>query len=84
MQLPTGCGEQNAALFAPNIYVRNYLVAIGKLTDELKQKTDRFMMTGDVNNNKISISIMVSFRVSKTTKLQASRRFVQCVGTKRF
>ncbi|XP_065826416.1 CD109 antigen-like [Oscarella lobularis] len=46
VQLPTGCGEQNAALFAPNIYVRNYLVAIGKLTDELKQKTDRFMMTG--------------------------------------
>ncbi|XP_065833656.1 CD109 antigen-like [Oscarella lobularis] len=46
VRLPTGCGEQNAASFAPNIYVREYLVAIRKLSNELEHKTDKYMMTG--------------------------------------
>ena len=46
VRLPYGCGEQNAASFAPNIYVRQYLEAINQLTPDLSQKTDKYMMTG--------------------------------------
>ena len=72
VRLPTGCGEQNAASFAPNIYVREYLVAIRKLSNELEHKTDKYMMTGTVHVKTISYctpDIVLSFRLSKRAEL---------------
>ena len=46
VRMPYGCGEQNAASTAPNIFVRQYLDATGQLTLDLKSKTNKYMMTG--------------------------------------
>ena len=43
---PTGCGEQNMVKFAPNIYVMKYLVAVGELTETLKEKLIKHMKSG--------------------------------------
>ncbi|XP_035231579.1 LOW QUALITY PROTEIN: alpha-2-macroglobulin-like [Stegodyphus dumicola] len=37
VKLPVGCGEQNMVLFAPNIFVLDYLSATGKITEDLKE-----------------------------------------------
>lgn len=37
--MPSGCGEQNMLKFVPNIIVRNYLKAIGQLSEDLEEKT---------------------------------------------
>ncbi|KFM56606.1 Pregnancy zone protein, partial [Stegodyphus mimosarum] len=37
VKLPVGCGEQNMVLFAPNIFVLDYLTATGKITEDLKE-----------------------------------------------
>ncbi|XP_053777806.1 alpha-2-macroglobulin isoform X2 [Desmodus rotundus] len=46
LQMPYGCGEQNMVLFAPNIYVLNYLNETQQLTPELKSKAIGFLNTG--------------------------------------
>ncbi|XP_029141491.1 alpha-1-macroglobulin-like, partial [Protobothrops mucrosquamatus] len=38
LKMPYGCGEQNMALFAPNIYILNYLKKTGQLTEDIKSK----------------------------------------------
>ena len=47
LQMPYGCGEQNMVLFAPNIYVLNYLNETQQLTPELKSKAIGFLNTGE-------------------------------------
>lgn len=46
LQMPYGCGEQNMVLFAPNIYVLNYLNETQQLTPELKSKAIGYLNTG--------------------------------------
>ncbi|XP_062501616.1 C3 and PZP-like alpha-2-macroglobulin domain-containing protein 8 isoform X2 [Corticium candelabrum] len=46
VRMPYGCGEQNAASTAPNIFVRQYLDATKQLTFDLKSKTNKYMTTG--------------------------------------
>uniref|UniRef100_A0A5F9DIU6 Alpha-2-macroglobulin n=1 Tax=Oryctolagus cuniculus TaxID=9986 RepID=A0A5F9DIU6_RABIT len=46
LQMPYGCGEQNIALFAPNIYVLKYLNETHQLTPELKSKAINFLNAG--------------------------------------
>ncbi|XP_060269425.1 alpha-2-macroglobulin isoform X5 [Ovis aries] len=46
LQMPYGCGEQNMALFAPNIYVLDYLNETQQLTAELKSKAIHYLNTG--------------------------------------
>ncbi|KAE8589584.1 hypothetical protein XENTR_v10017632 [Xenopus tropicalis] len=46
LQLPTGCGEQNMALFAPNVYVLEYLESAKALTPEIKDKVLNYLTTG--------------------------------------
>lgn len=46
LQMPYGCGEQNMALFAPNIYVLDYLNETQQLTAELKSKAILYLNTG--------------------------------------
>ncbi|XP_008587819.1 PREDICTED: alpha-2-macroglobulin, partial [Galeopterus variegatus] len=46
LQMPFGCGEQNMVLFAPNIYVLDYLNETQQLTPEIKSKAIGYLNTG--------------------------------------
>ncbi|XP_072509781.1 alpha-2-macroglobulin [Notamacropus eugenii] len=46
LKMPYGCGEQNMALFAPNIYVLDYLNETNQLTPEIKSKAIGFLQSG--------------------------------------
>ncbi|KAG8127382.1 hypothetical protein E2320_014329 [Naja naja] len=46
LKMPYGCGEQNMALFAPNIYILNYLNKTEQLTQEIKSKAIGYLEAG--------------------------------------
>ncbi|XP_030632003.1 alpha-2-macroglobulin [Chanos chanos] len=46
LAMPFGCGEQNMVLFAPNIYIMQYLESSGQLTQEIKSRAKRFLESG--------------------------------------
>ncbi|KFZ63747.1 Ovostatin, partial [Podiceps cristatus] len=46
LQMPFGCGEQNMVLFAPNIYVLDYLNKTGQLSEEVKAKAIGYLVSG--------------------------------------
>ncbi|XP_033029742.1 ovostatin-like [Lacerta agilis] len=46
LRMPYGCGEQNMALFAPIIYVMEYLNATGQLDEETKSKSIGYLTAG--------------------------------------
>ncbi|ETE62008.1 Murinoglobulin-2 [Ophiophagus hannah] len=46
LKMPYGCGEQNMALFAPNIYILKYLNKTGQLTEEIKSKAIGYLEAG--------------------------------------
>lgn len=47
LAMPYGCGEQNMVLFAPNIFILNYLKNTGQLTPEIQEKATRFLESGE-------------------------------------
>ncbi|XP_021488325.1 alpha-2-macroglobulin [Meriones unguiculatus] len=46
LKMPYGCGEQNMVLFAPNIYVLDYLNETQQLTEEIKTKAIDYLNMG--------------------------------------
>ncbi|XP_007469423.1 PREDICTED: LOW QUALITY PROTEIN: alpha-2-macroglobulin-like protein 1 [Lipotes vexillifer] len=46
VQMPMGCGEQNMLLFAPIIYVLQYLQKTGMLSEEIKSRAVDFLRLG--------------------------------------
>ncbi|XP_070266822.1 alpha-2-macroglobulin-like protein 1 isoform X2 [Myotis yumanensis] len=46
VQMPSGCGEQNMVLFAPIIYVLQYLEKSGLLTKEIRSRAVGFLEIG--------------------------------------
>ena len=46
LQMPFGCGEQNMILFAPNVFVANYLKETGQLKPEIMARAEHLMITG--------------------------------------
>jgi CD109 antigen len=46
LKMPYGCGEQNMILFAPNVYVAQYLKESGQLKPEVMAKAESLMVTG--------------------------------------
>ncbi|XP_045929765.1 alpha-2-macroglobulin-like [Micropterus dolomieu] len=46
LQMPYGCGEQNMALLAPNIYILQYLENTQQLTAAIKEKATNFLTSG--------------------------------------
>ncbi|XDV32509.1 hypothetical protein PO909_003304 [Leuciscus waleckii] len=46
LAMPYGCGEQNMLLFAPNIYILQYLESSGQLTPEIKERAQTFLEGG--------------------------------------
>lgn len=47
LQMPYGCGEQNMVLFAPNIYILNYLQSTRQLTMEIQTRATGFLDSGE-------------------------------------
>merc|ERR1719309_1539588 len=46
LQMPYGCGEQNMALLAPNIYILQYLKNTQQLTPKIMEKASNFLTSG--------------------------------------
>ncbi|KAL8202429.1 UNVERIFIED_CONTAM: hypothetical protein K2H54_014478, partial [Gekko kuhli] len=46
LRLPYGCGEQNMVLFAPNIYILDYLNKTEQLTEETRSKAIGYLVSG--------------------------------------
>uniref|UniRef100_A0A6I8P022 Alpha-2-macroglobulin n=1 Tax=Ornithorhynchus anatinus TaxID=9258 RepID=A0A6I8P022_ORNAN len=46
LQMPYGCGEQNMVLFAPNIYVLNYLNETQQLTPSIRAQAIGYLSSG--------------------------------------
>ncbi|XP_054901694.1 alpha-2-macroglobulin-like protein 1 isoform X1 [Poeciliopsis prolifica] len=46
LAMPYGCGEQNMVLFAPNIFILNYLKSSSQLTETILEKATRFLESG--------------------------------------
>ncbi|XP_054901641.1 alpha-2-macroglobulin-like [Poeciliopsis prolifica] len=46
LKMPYGCGEQNMALLAPNIYILHYLKNTQQLTPAIKEKAFNFLSSG--------------------------------------
>ncbi|XP_077398268.1 alpha-2-macroglobulin-like [Festucalex cinctus] len=46
LRMPYGCGEQNMALFAPNIYILQYLKDTQQLTPDVEEKALNFLTNG--------------------------------------
>ncbi|NWX90083.1 OVOS protein, partial [Nothoprocta pentlandii] len=46
LRMPFGCGEQNMVLFAPNIYVLDYLNKTEQLSEEVKSKAIGYLVSG--------------------------------------
>ncbi|XP_066468774.1 alpha-2-macroglobulin-like protein 1 [Tiliqua scincoides] len=46
LQMPFGCGEQNIAKLAPNIFILRYLENTNQVTPEIKQRATEFMKAG--------------------------------------
>lgn len=49
LAMPYGCGEQNMVLFAPNIFILNYLKSTGQLTKEIQDRATRFLESGELS-----------------------------------
>uniref|UniRef100_F7C6C7 Alpha-macroglobulin receptor-binding domain-containing protein n=1 Tax=Xenopus tropicalis TaxID=8364 RepID=F7C6C7_XENTR len=47
LAMPYGCGEQNMVLFAPNIFILQYLTKTLQLTPEIQSKAKRFLESGE-------------------------------------
>ncbi|KAM3913948.1 alpha-2-macroglobulin-like [Leptodactylus fuscus] len=46
LAMPYGCGEQNMVLFAPNIFILQYLEKTRQLNSEIKDKATKFLESG--------------------------------------
>ncbi len=46
LRMPFGCGEQNMILFAPNVFVAQYLRETAQLKPEIMAKAEHLMQTG--------------------------------------
>lgn len=47
LRMPYGCGEQNMAQLAPNIYILQYLEKTQQLTPAVREKAVEFLRSGE-------------------------------------
>jgi len=47
LAMPYGCGEQNMLLFAPNVFILDYLKTTGQLTRAIRDRATRFLESGE-------------------------------------
>ena len=55
--MPFGCGEQNMALFAPNIYVLKYLNETQQLTEKIKSEAIGYLNAGQYISQKLHFDL---------------------------
>ncbi|XP_023284207.1 alpha-2-macroglobulin-like [Seriola lalandi dorsalis] len=69
LQMPYGCGEQNMALLAPNIYILQYLKNTKQLTPAILEKATNFLTSGYQRqlNYKISVHYNIPTPTDVTT-----------------
>lgn len=90
LSLPFGCGEQNLANFAPNVYVLKYLKGTRQMSEETRIKAIRYLQLGqsDVTNNMTSNEnknhLFYIYRLPASVDLQTPGRFVQRFREQRF
>lgn len=86
LAMPYGCGEQNMVLFAPNIFILNYLKSTGQLTPDIQEKATRFLESGTFRTHlslacsHASCSFICAAgcgRLSEGAHLQTRRRILQ-------
>ena len=46
LAMPYGCGEQNMAKLAPNIYIMDYLTNTNQITEKIKKDATHYMNSG--------------------------------------
>ena len=46
LEMPFGCGEQNMAKLAPNIFIMDYLTNTNQVTKEIRDEAIKYMRTG--------------------------------------
>jgi CD109 antigen len=46
LKMPSGCGEQNMIVLAPDVYITKYLQGSGQLKAEIMAKAEKLMITG--------------------------------------
>jgi len=46
LQMPSGCGEQNMIILAPNIYILLYLEVTGQLTTAIRATAIGYLQNG--------------------------------------
>uniref|UniRef100_A0A673BYD3 Alpha-macroglobulin receptor-binding domain-containing protein n=1 Tax=Sphaeramia orbicularis TaxID=375764 RepID=A0A673BYD3_9TELE len=51
LQMPYGCGEQNMAKLAPNIYILQYLKNTNQLTPEIQERATNYLTSGELTLN---------------------------------
>uniref|UniRef100_A0A8C7V2E6 Alpha-2-macroglobulin-like n=1 Tax=Oncorhynchus mykiss TaxID=8022 RepID=A0A8C7V2E6_ONCMY len=63
LQMPYGCGEQNMALLAPNIYILEYLRNTEQLTPAIRDKAIKFLTSGKraPNGRKLTETELTAF-----------------------
>ncbi|NXL89085.1 A2ML1 protein, partial [Alectura lathami] len=54
VQVPHGCGEQNLVLFAPIVYVLQYLEKTRQLTPKIKERATGLLRNGNMSTNILS------------------------------
>ena len=57
LRMPYGCGEQNMALLAPNIYILEYLTNTQQITAEIKARATNFLTSGKSPKKSSSLDV---------------------------
>lgn len=65
LKMPYGCGEQNIALLAPNIYILQYLKNTKQLTPAIEEKATKFLTSGE--SLMVLYETFATFRYAKYT-----------------
>ncbi|XP_064500878.1 alpha-2-macroglobulin-like protein 1 [Pseudopipra pipra] len=60
VQMPHGCGEQNMVLFAPIVYMLQYLEKTRQLTPEIRERATRFLRNGKYKRSTLLLWLPVS------------------------
>lgn len=93
LRMPYGCGEQNMALLAPNIYILQYLEKTKQLTPAIREKAVQFLSSGEglVGEQRrrgvplpdpSSLPSVSVLRVSEAAQLQAFQRRLQHIRSR--
>ncbi|NXW36890.1 A2ML1 protein, partial [Phaetusa simplex] len=62
VQMPHGCGEQNMVLFAPIVYMLQYLEKTRQLTPEIKERATGFLRNGKYHGPSLLLCLPLGYQ----------------------